>query len=336
MNLSLEQIKAMTLGAIRVERNDHGYNFYRFTEEQQALYKNRSDDFYIKTFATSGVQLSFLTNSNTLFLSTAVTKGSSRNYFSFDVFVNGNKVDSLSNFDEATLHKFYAHDAFPFGEFSKEFSLGDGEKKIEIYFPWSVNAVIKEIKLDDESFIKPIKPTKKLLCFGDSITQGYDTLYPSNKYTTRLAAMLDAEEYNKAIGGEIYFPNLSNTKENFEPDYISVSYGSNDWNRCSKEEFKHNCKNFFSNLVANYPNAKIFALTPIWRKDMNEVRKFGDFGDTYKIIESETREYKNITVIKAFDFVPHDETLFADARLHPNDKGFKFYFDNLARYVFNV
>lgn len=336
MNLSLEQIKDITLGAVRVEHNDHGYNFYRFTEEQQALYKNRSDDFYDKTFSTSGVQLRFLTDSKTLFLSTAVERGSSRTYFSFDVFVNGKKIDSLSNFDEATLHKFYAHDPFPFGEFSKEFKLGDGEKEVKIYFPWSVSAVIKEIKLDDESFIKPIKPAKKMLCFGDSITQGYDTLYPSSKYTTRLAALLDAEEYNKAIGGEIYFPDLSNTKENFEPDYISVSYGSNDWNRCSKEEFTDNCKNFFGNLVANYPNAKIFALTPIWRKDMNEHRKFGDFADTHKTIEAVTREFKNITVIKGFNFVPQDENLFADARLHPNDKGFELFFESLTNKILNA
>ena len=329
MNLSLEQIKDITLGAVRVEQNENGYNFYRFTEEQQALYKKRSDDFYDKTFSTSGVQLRFLTDSKTLFLSTAVERGSSRTYFSFDVFVNGKKTDSLSNFDETTLHKFYAHDPFPFGEFSKEFSLGDGEKEVKIYFPWSVNAVIKEIKLDDDSFIKPIKPTKKMLCFGDSITQGYDTLYPSSKYTTRLAALLDAEEYNKAIGGEIYFPDLANSKESFEPDFISVAYGSNDWAHHTRESFIYNCKNFFANLTKNYPNAKIFAITPIWRKDINEPTKFGDFYDVSRIMQDELRDFKNVSIIQGFDFVPQDENLFADARLHPNDKGFELFFESL-------
>jgi hypothetical protein len=37
----------------------------------------------------------------------------------------------------------------------------------------------------------------------------------------------------------------------------------------------------------------------------------------------------NVTVISGFDFVPKDETYFSDLRLHPNDKGFECYSENL-------
>ena len=336
MNLNLSQIREITLGAVRVEEINNSFHFYRFTKEQEELYKNRSLEAHKKTLSTSGVQMRFRTNSQTLFLTAEVMSGSSRNYFSFEVFVNGEKIDDIKNFSEPELFGNYTRFEFPHGVFSKKIHLGQGEKEVCVYFPWSVVAVVKEISLDDDSFIKPSKPSKKMLCFGDSITHGYDALYPTNKYITRLAKTLDAEEYNKAIGGDVFFPPLAATREDFEPDYITVAYGTNDWNRFTKEEFIYNCKEFLSNLHSNYPTSKIFVITPIWRKDMNESRKFGDFKSLADIIKNQAAEFKNISVIKGFDLVPKDENLFADFRLHPNDKGFEYYFENLAKQMHHI
>lgn len=331
MNLNLSQIRDITTGAVRIEEIDNGIHFYRFTQQQEKLYKNRSDDFYKKTFATSGVQMRFQTNSQTLFLRTEITSGSSRTYFAFNVFVNGVKIDALDNFSDIDISKNYTTLKLPHGEFSKKFNLGVGDKEVCIYFPWSVGAVVKELTLDDDSFIKSRKPSKKMLCFGDSITQGYDALHPCNKYISKLADMLNAEEYNKAIGGEIFFPELAATREDFEPDYITVAYGTNDWNRCTEKEFIHNCKEFLYNLNTNYPNSKIFVITPIWRKEMNEIRQFGEFKNIEKIIKNQVEEFENISVVQGFEFVPQNENLFADLRLHPNDNGFEYYFENLAK-----
>lgn len=333
MDMNLSQIKNITTGAVRIEEIDKTIHFYRFTKEQEALYKNRSDDFYKKSFATSGVRLSFRTNSQTLFLRVEITAGSSRTYFAFDVFVNGEKIDTLNNFSDTELPHDYTKTAFALGEFSKEFNLGVGDKEVCIYFPWSVNAVVKELAIDNDSFIKPCKASKKILCFGDSITHGYDALYPSDKYISKLADMLHAEEYNKAIGGEIFFPELAATREDFEPDYITVAYGTNDWNYCTENEFKHNCKQFLYSLNINYQNSKIFVITPIWRKEMNESRRFGDFKNIEKIIKNQAEEFDNISVISGFEFVPQNENLFADMRLHPNDKGFEYYFENLSKHI---
>lgn len=175
-----------------------------------------------------------------------------------------------------------------------------------------------------------------MLVFGDSITHGYDALYPSNRYISRIANMLDAEEYNKAIGGEIYFPELAEENEPFEPDYILVSYGSNDWNRSTKEDLAQNCKEILCNLSNHYPKAKIFVITPIWRKDMNESRPFGDFRSVGEIVEKQVVEFKNASVIHGFEFVPQNVDLFADLRLHPNDKGFEYYFQNLSKHIKDI
>lgn len=333
MKLNLMQIKNVALGAVRIEENENGIDFHRFTEQQEQLYKNRSEDFYEKSFASSGIKLCFLTDSNSLFLNVAVSRGSSRSYFSFDLFVNGEKFDSLTNFNDEELPADYTKAVFPLGEFYKEFNLGSGEKEICIHFPWSVKATLKEFCLDDNSFIKPIKPDYKLLCFGDSITHGYDALYSSNKYTAQLAELLGTEEYNKAIGGEIFFPELAATKEEFVPDYITVAYGTNDWSKCTKEEFENNCKGFLSNLNTNYPTSKIFVITPIWRKELNEYREFGEFEGIEQTIKKIIQQFDNITVIRGFEFVPQSEEYFADLRLHPNDKGFDCYFKKLAEQI---
>lgn len=329
LDLDIKAFKEITLGADRVTEDINGFNFHRFTCQQEELYKKTNIDFYKKALSTSGIMLSFKTDSDNLYMDVLVEPGSSRLYFSFDVFVNGKLLDSLKNFTDTDMVGNYVGKSLPLGEFSKNFVLGTGMKEVCIYLPWSVKAVIKKLTLDDNSTIIPIKHSRKLLCFGDSITHGYDALYPSNKYTSQLAKFLNAEEHNKAIGGEIFFPQLAALKENFVPDYITVAYGTNDWSRCKESDFIDNCYGFFKNLNTSYPNARVFVFTPIWRKNHNDITQFGSFDNVEKHIRNIVKEYDNMVVIQGINFVEHKETLFADLRLHPNDEGFKQYFNSV-------
>ncbi len=329
MKLSFEQIKRITLGAVRVEEENGLISLYRFTKEQEEFYKTRWQDFYMKTFATAGIRLLFKTNSKNLSLTVVTEQGSSRTYFSVDVFCNGKPLGFIDNFSDVVLPQAYTKIQLPFGEFSKDFRLGDNVKTVCIYMPWSTKTSIKELKIDDGAFVEAIKPQKKLLAFGDSITQGYDALRSSNRYVAKLADKFELEEINKGIGGEYFFSELAKTKEPFVPDYITVAYGTNDWNRKEFNTFEENCRGFFENLCLNYPDAKIFAITPIWRKDMLEERVFGEFKKVNEYIRSVAKNLKNITVINGFDFVPKEESLFADMCLHPNDQGFEQYFSGL-------
>lgn len=329
MKLCFNQIREIITGAVRIAEENGFTNLYRFTHEQEQLYKSVNQDFYAKTFSTAGVRLLFKTDSKRLFLKVATVQSSSRKYFSVDVFVNGNYSGSLDNFSDTVLTQNYVQQEFPLGNFCKEFQLGDGIKTVCVHLPWSVSTSIKQIEIDEGAFIEGIKPTKKLLAFGDSITHGYDALHPSNRYIAKLADKLGAEEFNKAIGGERFFPELAKLKDSFVPDYITVAYGTNDWSGIDKCTFKENCKGFFESLIKNYPESKIFAITPIWRKDMNEDRIFGAFEDVEKTIRECVKGIENITVISGFDFVPKDEKYYADLRLHPNDDGFESYAEHL-------
>lgn len=329
MRLSFEQIQSIAKGAVRVAEGPEGILFYRFTKEQEKLYQETNEDFYQKTFSTAGVRLEFVTNSEMLFMRFMTKASSSRQFFSFDVFVNGKSIGYLDNFSDIQLPEIYPEAILPLGEYSQSFMLGKGEKTVSIYFPWSVQAILKELSLDDNAFVRPVMTEKKLLVFGDSITHGYDAKRSSMRYPARLANTLNAEEFNKAIGGERFFPELAETREDFEPDYVTVAYGTNDWSGISAEEFQRKSRRFYEALSNNYPNAKIFAITPIWRKDHALKKEFGLFGDVVTYLVDAVKDLKNVTVICGYSFVPENENYFSDKRLHPTDEGFDFYYCNL-------
>ena len=338
MQLDFDAIKAITCGAAWVEEREEGIFFHLFTREQEALYyadeRPVKRHFDRKTKSTSGIKLVFLTDSRSLKLKAALSKATTRRYATFELWVNREPVDTLQNY-ETPYPPGDPEWEFPYGEYEKEFSLGEGEKLVEVFFPWSTCTVLQALSVDDGAKVVPVKRQKKLLCFGDSITQGYDILRFSQHYTSRLADLLDAELYNKAIGGEVYFSALAETKESFTPDYITVAYGSNDFRKTDRPSFEANCKAFYAALRANYPEAKIFALTPIWREDENKEGVFGSFELAEKGIREAAAQQPGVTVIRGYDFVPHDPALYADLRLHPNDEGFAHFGNNLLQEIKN-
>ncbi len=333
MKLNFEQIRAITLGTVRMAETDNGIRMHRFTEEQEALYRQTNEEFYKKTFADVGVKLYFETDSSTLFMKVNVTAGLPRNYFSIDVSVDGKMVGHIDNFSDVDLPQDYTSLKLATGEFSRCFELGEGTKCVCVYLPWSAVVELMEVSIDDVAFVKPIKPGKKMLVYGDSITHGYDALRPSNRYAARLAEFLDAEEINKAIGGERFFPELAKLRDPIEPDYILVAYGTNDWWWRDEVEFTAKCREFYKALSSHYPHVRIFALAPIWREECTQKSKFGDFRKVKETIASIEKEFNNIVCIDCFDFVPHDTSYYADLKLHPNDKGFEYYFCNLSQSI---
>ena len=333
MKLSLTQLKNITQGAVRVIETEGKVSFHRFTENEESYYKAKDiangRRFSERCLAAAGIKLSFKTNSKSLKISALVNAATSRSYFSFDVFENDKLIGYLDNFNVEELFTNYTEQEFPLGIVQKTFNLSNNEKQISIYFPWSVYVENFEFFLDDGAMIEPICASKKILVYGDSISQGYDAIRPSNRYVAKIANYLGAEELNKAIGGEVFDCKFINYKVDFKPDYVLVAYGTNDWNGAKYDSFKFNAKNFFSTLVLNYPNSIIFVITPIWRKDYRLKKEFGKFNEVEKTIQEICSNYEKIKVINGFNLVPHSVKNFADLRLHPNDKGFNYYFKNL-------
>jgi len=319
MKLTVDQIKDVARGAVRVEENDGKICLYRFTKEQEELYRTYNADFYKKSFATSGIVLEFITDSKVLKLDVEVNSGSSRKFFEHSIFVDQKKYATLGCRESNC------------GVFGGCWTLPNGEKTVKIYFPWSTTSRIIGFELDDGASIVPVKREKKMIMFGDSITHGYDAMSPENSYAARLTEELNVESVNKGIGAERFFPSLAELRDPIDPDYITVAYGTNDWSKGDKEAFETKCKDFYSALSKNYPNAKIFAITPIWRKNYPNVSNaIGTLDDIAAYIEKVVAELPNVTVIKGINFIPWDAKYYSPDVLHPNDNGFAHYAENLA------
>ena len=317
MKLTLEQIQSITKGADRVILDNGAFRFLRFTEAQVKAYEETGKaDFYRKTFATAGVRFAFRTTSRRFSFDFRLGYGSSRAYAWFDCFING------------ALEHHFGVDGGSMKGGNVNLALPEGETEVELYFPWSAAATLTNVELDDDATLVPVSRKYKMISFGDSITHGYDAIYPSLSYASQLAQNLDADALNKGIGGDIFFPELLKEKDNIDPDFITVAYGTNDWSsKAPRETFVQHCTDFYTRLSAMYPNAKIFAIAPIWRNDWT--RTNSGFGVPVTAVREEIREIckdlPNVTVLDGFNFVPHRKEFFADLYLHPNDFGFCLY-----------
>lgn len=111
------------------------------------------------------------------------------------------------------------------GAYSGEFDLGQGEKVVKIVMPHTLIGTIKDLELVDATYAKPCKKDKILIAYGDSITQGYDGQHPSKTYAYSLGQYLNAEVYNKAIGGLVFEYKRVECSLHKKADYVFAALG---------------------------------------------------------------------------------------------------------------
>ena len=322
MYADLDLVRKLTHGAVAVTEKDGWFLFSRFTDEQRDTYRN-IPDFYRKTFASSGIRLEFKTSSSFFAMDYHVTGASSRKFYYFDVFVNGILVkhegsESCEEQPDGTL----------------QVELPQGIKTIAVYFPCLVAVKLNRLLFDDASVIQPLRKSGKMICFGDSITQGYDARHSFLTYPNQLADAFDAEMINKGIGGGVFRPDLLANADPMQPDLLTIAYGTNDWSgNFSREELRRHTDLFCRRLVELYPDVPVFAILPLWRSDFGCIRNAGTFEDAGKIYRSIYEKYSIIRIIDGFSLIPHDTSLFSDGYLHPNDSGFSQMSKNLIRQI---
>lgn len=319
MYITLETIREIARGCARVEEIDGAFALMRFTEAQARAYLDviGNADFYNKTFATAGVRLAFQTDSRRFAFDYHFTRCSSRQFAHFDVYLDGALT---SHFGTQGLECMTGH---------AEITIPEGTQKVEIHFPWSYGVRITNVEIDDGASIVGLHRAHTMICFGDSITHGYDAIHPSFSYATRLATMLDADYINKGIGGDIFCPALLGEAECPDPDYITVAYGANDWDKCTAEEFEKNCRDFLTRIRELYPTSEIFVLTPLWHIASHKTDKMGLTGPQQNTWMHEiVRDYPTLHLVDCFSMVPHRAEFFTDGA-HPTEACFAFLASNI-------
>ena len=318
MYLSLDTIRDCTRGCARIEECDGVFTLMRFTESQARAYRDviGNQDFYNKTFATAGVRLAFKTNSTQFAFDYRFFGGSSRKFGYFDVYINGAMT---SHFGSTGQENMSGHSTV---------ALPEGTNTVEIHFPWSRRTDISNVEIDDGAFIEGVYRTHTMICFGDSITHGYDAIHPSFSYASHLATLLDADYINKGIGGDIFCPALLEEAECPDPDYITIAYGANDWDKSTPEELEANCRAFFARIRELYPTSKIFVQTPIWHVAYHKTDKLGMTVPEMNAFLCEIlRDYPSLYVVDGPSLVPHLPEFYTDGA-HPTEACFAYYSAN--------
>ena len=196
-------------------------------------------------------------------------------------------------------------------------------KEVRIYFPTIEGISVKDITILGE--VSQLPERKRMLCLGDSITQGMISGGPSLNYVALLADYLQMDALNQGVGGYHFCKDSLNGLEKLEqPNLITVAYGTNDW--AAKPDITtiaNDIEDYFAKLYGLFSQVMIFVITPIWRADYEDpVPCQEPIEKIAQIIHEVCKKYSNIYVIDGETLIDHDESRFADCFLHPNSTGF--------------
>ncbi len=312
MILSNEQIKSIAFGAVDIREEERGLRFMKCTDAQIAESCEKMASAGNLSESATGVRLDFHTDAE---------------YIAFDA--EGDERYEIM-VDNLFFGRYFLNQYHERGE-NPKIELPAGEKRITFIFPnFGTGAWLKFFELSDGAYIKPHKFDKKIYFYGDSITQGYSANYNFTTFPHAISRKYNADIMISGVGGWHFNPKYVD-RVPFDADVVITACGTNDWGRNkTPDELRENVSGALEKLAEFFPKAKIFVLSPLWRRDTEEPkRQMGEFSLACEIVKAEAAKL-GCTVIDGYKLVPHDPDFFADARLHPNDIGFMVYNERLC------
>ncbi len=305
-------IEKLLRNYLEIEQTEEGLVIHRFTKRQRSVYDSQ-ENWKIRARCPSGVSLEMFTNARFIRLLFSIL-GRTRDWSFFDLFINDIFLDSQSShFHDGVLH-------------TVEFEFAGKQEKdlqrVTIYLPHNIYLALQSVEIIDGEAL-PVTGSihKKLLCLGDSITQGMDAYYPSNTYPVQLARFFEMDLLNQGVGGYIFNACSLDEEIPYKPDLVTVAYGTNDWGIHSEhKEFMRECSLYMERLTDIFSEAKIFVITPLWRADSDQPSPMGPFSTLQKTISSVCSAYPQITVLQGLNMMPNLNRYFTDG-LHPTDEG---------------
>jgi len=320
MKLTINDLRALTHGAVSVRDTADGYTaFYRFNERQMGYYQSTNENFYAQSLCTAAIRLEMTTDADAITFAYRAKKASSQRLFYFDLSVDGTMLAHIG--EDNTEEK----------EGSVALPLPAGTHRVVLYLPASFSVSLRDVVVKNATFATPITKQLKMLSMGDSITHGYHAVYPSLSYVNLIADALDASVVNQGIGAEVFNPGVVDGDLGFTPDVVTVAYGTNNWYKSTRQDFVRDAGEFYARVRKAFPTAKIFGMLPIWRSDCDRIVTEVTFAEAREIVRAAATATKNITVIDCDPFVPHLPDFFSDKSVHPNDLGFQCYAAGLLK-----
>jgi lysophospholipase L1-like esterase len=291
-----------------VEVNGDEYFPIRFTQKQFEFYKSTGvAQFPLRAVQSAGVTVEFYTDAEEVSFDYTITCVA-RDWIAFDVIENGIFTDTIRVQDRRFKGKF---------SYCKR---AEGEVKLVIHLSPTSDIHLSNIQFGNW---KPVpRKTKKYLILGDSIAQGMECTSPSITFTNFVKDYLDAYILNQGIGGFWFDPASLDEKLPFDPDVITVSYGSNDAaSSMSDETVFANIAGYLKKVKEIYPSKPISVITPIWRNEIVKDPAFKARAARIRGCIIKNAEEQGLHIIEGLEAVPNNCDYFKDGFLHPNNLG---------------
>lgn len=308
MKLTFDQIKDITFGAVQIKQEKDGLRFFKCTDNQIQTWHIISKAQGYRSTCTTGIRLDLDTDSD---------------FFEFEI-EGGNISEVLIN----GISGFRTNES----ETHYKIPLEKGTNRVTLIFSsHGAESILKNVWLSDGANFKAHPHNRKILFVGDSITQGWNSVWDSDSYAWRITNMLDADSVINGIGGAAFEPTTFDSID-FDPDTVIVAYGTNDFGKYKTlDELREKAGGFLKKIQNEYKDKKLLCITPIWRSDEKEDRDMGSFADCRAVIK-EQAENQGFDIVDGYTLVPHNTRYFAD-HVHPNALGFSHYAANLVKYI---
>ena len=225
--------------------------FSRFTAEELEYYSLRSDADFVRSHAMAGMYLEFMTDAPEISFTYRLYRDFYVRTSGFDIWENGifSANYAVETDDGADVTITYARK-------SAEASV------VRIYFP--NGCVVLPVSFSfGNAALSNCRKTKRVLFYGDSITQSAYIPTPSLSWYGFIADALDAEYVNRGIGSMIFDPESLPTHDDYAPDYVFIEYGSNDLGKVADNETAlSSAKAWLVKMCGLYPNAQKICILP--------------------------------------------------------------------------
>lgn len=328
MKTDIENLRKITLGALRINENDGLYSFHRFGRELEAYHCNRGETVKTRALSTSNIKLEFYTKGGTVSFDYEITPGVAREYYSVDLTVDGIYRYSVSK----NVHT--DADCFLY-----EIPYSGEEKRVTVYFPTTACLKLKNLVIPDD--FKPHRRKNKILVLGDSLYQGYHPNHFQNTCMNILSDELDADMINQSIGGDCF--NKDNIERvEFDADFIIVGYGVNDW-ACGRFKNGEDADAYVERLVSIYPSKRIVLVLPA-DNDLLEKKKKNDdllfenegggvlsFEDVRNVLRRIASKYENVITLNAKNYKQQYPESFYSDNVHLTDLGNIIFANNMIK-----
>lgn len=138
-------------------------------------------------------------------------------------------------------------------------------------------------------------------------------------YAGRCALAFQAEILNLAVSGAKYDPRLSQAVPDWDCDFITVAYGTNDFNQSDPIDlFRNSSGALLDALVREYPGIPIFQISVLTWAERTEPDGNGTYIDDFRRVQIElAQKHEQVTLIPGTEMIPDEPAFFVD-NVHKN------------------